>query len=983
MRRLLLIVSVLLAAALLAWAVWPRPEPAPEVVEAPPAHQFTPVEVRASGAQQGLTLTGTVLDPSGRPVPGAEVSLAASGQQSLTSVRCGGCNDPLLSCRAPETGRLVSGLLDAHQGELVAALRETTDGQGRFRFEQLAGTSFTVWAQAPGFGLGVKERAAPGDPVELFLPALRSIAGKLRDEQGEPVAGTVRVVSRRLAHVIEAQATPDGRFEVTGLGEGPFYVAATAPGKLPSVRNQVEAGPDVVTLTLQTPRRLEVRLLAQGKPVSGVVRLAGDHLTRELPAKDGLGVAETLYPGELVVSAVAGELSCTPQKVALDGLVTRVTLNLEKGGRISVTVLDEAEQPVPDPTVELLTGTEVVFKKKLKTGELGVFGPIGPGQYSLRGSAEGYQGATMPVALTGAEASVEVVLARGTLISGRVIDEYGRPAPGVSVLITPTGDTVVADPEGKFSAPVPSPGLYSLHAHHSDWGGGEVKVTAPKSGVELQLEPKAGAAVTVVADGRRVEGANVTLFHAEGNFRSDRPSGADGVVLMRGLPPGDYMLVATHPDFLPSERQPVHLEDGQLLKPTSELKAGAAVSGTVVDTLGAPVTGVAVNVQPRGAEPAVTDGQGQFSLKPLRPKGLYAVRIAQRGLDQVDRVIATAGGEPVKVVVKRQPVFHGRVLADGAPLKQFRVDEFEVNSTDGRFELPLPATEDRVIVNIEAPGYEPTIVDRPNSPDLGDFDLKRAPQITGRVLDEGGAPAVDAVVSCDSCEQSVLTNADGRFTMGRPPFQKEFTLVARKGRRTATRSVAVDSPTGVELVLKPGVRLFGSAWLADGKPAAGVEIAGLHVDRSEPVSVVTGMDGSYSLELAPGVYRFVLAVPGFQRLAVDPPAIIAEVAGPETRLDFGPAPGLGQVSVRLAPQEGYALWLVRGALQGVGNPPLELLRSSYAQLIYQPRVDRVTFFGLAPGAYTLVWSSFHAEAAGGPLLVPVSVPGTPEVTMVR
>ncbi len=74
----------------------------------------------------------------------------------------------------------------------------------------------------------------------------------------------------------------------------------------------------------------------------------------------------------------------------------------------------------------------------------------------------------------------------------------------------------------------------------------------------LQLEPKAGAAVTVMADGRRVEGANVVLFHQqEGNFRSDRPSGADGVVLMRGLPAGAYIAGRHPPRFLPSERQPV------------------------------------------------------------------------------------------------------------------------------------------------------------------------------------------------------------------------------------------------------------------------------------------------------------------------------------------------------------------------------------------------------------------------------------------
>src|SRR6185295_6887769 len=120
--------------------------------------------------------------------------------------------------------------------------------------------------------------------------------------------------------------------------------------------------------------------------------------------------------------------------------------------------------------------------------------------------------------------------------------------------------------------------------HHSDWGGGQKQVTAPATGVELQLEPRAGVAITAVAEGRRVEGANAVMFiDREGNFRNDRPSGADGVVLMRGLPSGTYSLLAAHSDYLPSDRQAVVVTEGQLVQITVELKAGASLKGQVVD----------------------------------------------------------------------------------------------------------------------------------------------------------------------------------------------------------------------------------------------------------------------------------------------------------------------------------------------------------------------------------------------------------------
>lgn len=961
------------------------PEPIVEEQQSEPTPQFEAVEVRATGAQQGLTLTGVVKEPGGKPIPDAEVFLAASTQPSLTGLRCGICSEWLLSCHAHESARSVASLLEGRKGEQQSALTTRSDKDGKFRFEMLAGTSFTVWGRASGFGDGVKERAAPGDPVELYLPLPRSLSGRLRAESGLPVpGGTVRVTSRRLARVLEGTSDQDGQFTITGLGEGPFAVSATAPGLLPALEDEAEAGGDPVVLTLTAPRRLEVRVLSDGKPIDATLSLQGDHLVRQLEARAGFRLIEELYPGELMISAVAGELSSVPKPVTLAGAVTQITLTLERGGTIAATVLDDSEQPVTNPTLELLTrGHERVTMKRAQTGELVIFGPLGAGEYQLRATAAGYQQVTVPVQVKPGETQVAVTMTRGTVISGRVIDEYGRAAPGVSVLVTPTGDSIIADSEGRFVAPVPSPGLYELHAHHSDWGGGDLKVQAPKEGVELQLEPRAGAEITVSAGGRRVEGASVTLFHAKGNFRSDRTSGADGVVLMRGLPPDTYMLVATHPDFLPSDRQPINLRDGDLLRVTAELKPGAKISGQVVDTLGAPIAGVTVAVLPRGAEPAVSDAQGQFTLSPLRPNVLYALRVAQKGFDQLDRVTAKPGGEPVRVVLRRQPVFRGRVLGAGQPLKNFRVDEHEVSSADGRFELPLPATEDRVIVSIEAPGFEPKMVDRPNTPDLGDLDLNRAPQVTGVVRDEGGGPIVDAVVTCDSCEQSVLSGQDGRFTLGKPAFQREFTVVAKKGRRTATRTVSDGALQGLELVLKPGVRLSGLAYLPNGTPAAGLEIAGVNVDRGESVSVVTSADGTYSMELAPGVYRFMLALPYAQAVSEDPPAVIAEITGPETRLDFGPVPGMGTLNVRLVPRPGFALWLVRGDVRAVGNPPMELLRSPWAQLVYQPHGDRITLGALAPGRYTLIYASFHAAVPGGPLIVPVTVPSSGEVTLVQ
>ncbi len=186
-------------------------------------------------------------------------------------------------------------------------------------------------------------------------------------------------------------------------------------------------------------------------------------------------------------------------------------------------------------------------------------------------------------------------------------------------------------------------------------------------------------------------------------------------------------------------------------------------------------------------------------------------------------------------------------------------------------------------------------------------------------------------------------------------------------------------------MLQPAATVSGAVYRNDGTPAAGVEIAGVQSERSETVSAVTGPDGRYTVELAPGSYRFVVSASTFggAGVALDPPAVITDVGDQGGELDFGPAPGTAQLAVHVAPQRGYALWLVRGELPGVGNPPLELLRASCAQLVYQPRQERVTFTGLCPGRYTLVWASFHAESSGGPVTQTIDVPSSSEVSLVR
>src|SRR5262249_54058804 len=150
-----------------------------------------------------------------------------------------------------ESGIQTLAFFEHEHGFLTPRATTRTDAQGKFRFDHLAGVSFSVWAKAAGFGVAMRDRAAPGEPVDLYLPPLRSISGQVVDDAGQPVPGArVHVVSRRTALPDEAVARGDGVFTLDGLGEGPFYMVASAEGFLPAVEPQVEAGPQPVRLQL-------------------------------------------------------------------------------------------------------------------------------------------------------------------------------------------------------------------------------------------------------------------------------------------------------------------------------------------------------------------------------------------------------------------------------------------------------------------------------------------------------------------------------------------------------------------------------------------------------------------------------------------------------------------------------------------------------------------------------------------------------------
>jgi hypothetical protein len=173
----------------------------------------------------------------------------------------------------------------------------------------------------------------------------------------------------------------------------------------------------------------------------------------------------------------------------------------------------------------------------------------------------------------------------------------------------------------------------TVAARKDDLHGGPVTVrlTAKTEPVVVRVAPAGGLEVTAVDFETRkpIAGADIEV---DAELGIGGTTGADGKATLRGVPAGFQEVVARADGYAPSMSfAEVAGKEGVIDKHTVELKAGAGVSGKVVDPNGKPVAGAEVRADsasgffdmPRGKKDRVrTDGSGNWSF-PALPAGTF------------------------------------------------------------------------------------------------------------------------------------------------------------------------------------------------------------------------------------------------------------------------------------------------------------------------------------------------------------------------
>ncbi|HEU4395657.1 MAG TPA: carboxypeptidase-like regulatory domain-containing protein, partial [Planctomycetota bacterium] len=569
--------------------------------------------------------------------------------------------------------------------------------------------------------IGTDEPVAPGTTVEKELRLRRggAVRGTVRDSAGNPVAGAVlrmlcfpdekRGIHAWSARRSVARTREDGSYLlapcVPGKGaltvDAAGYRHADAPedlgeametGRVPAsiVVEVVEGGECVKDLELSTSGIVEGQVRdADGRPMAGftvaVWEVDGTGGESSAPATDveGRFRAEGVSPGKsrrVMAWGPGARGESTPFAIGPGETVRDVTVVVAARTGIAGTVRTRDGSPLVDARIHIVNGLGGMLSS-MPLEMLGHFGGetrflaadgsfraenLEPGEYAIVVFARGCAPIVVPEVAVEAGAmteGIEIVLAAGRRLEGRVVDGDGNPLRDARVYLVqhPVGlrtDALLRQVTGED-------GRFAL----SDLAEGTVELIIRGPGrpqVRRTVETGARDLVVVLEDGLRVAGTVVDAATGSGipgvrvvvkpvgaehdvfGFLADRlevhraQTDARGAFSVEDLASGSFVVVVGRgpladgaaSDYAPLEVKGVKAgtEDLRL-----ELTRGLAISGRLVDPEGRPVPErFHVEASPFGQDgrrehrkrvEAGTGEEGAFRVAGL-PAGEYELRFS-------------------------------------------------------------------------------------------------------------------------------------------------------------------------------------------------------------------------------------------------------------------------------------------------------------------------------------------------------------------
>ncbi|HEY4057725.1 MAG TPA: carboxypeptidase regulatory-like domain-containing protein [Kofleriaceae bacterium] len=758
---------------------------------------------------------------------------------------------------------------------LADGLCTTSDASGAYKFEKLFAADYTIVAGAPHFipetfhpdGDRTKDRlhVHAGENKTGVDVVLRSggveVTGIVSDIGGGPIAkARVEASSdgwaRESSPTVETDAT--GAYSVW-VAKGSVTVTARAEGYASGHQNTTAPGKADILLTPESSLSGTVVDAKSGKPVEGadvtVDRTDSWAFGSQSARSDAKGAFRVtkLVPGRYSAS-VKDETGIGQSSgsvlVGLGQNVDGVVVKVWPAARVIGKVLRaDTKQVCEDASLQIHSGERNVWQDgKADADGTITINAVLPGTYTVSADCPGFidpdEKKTIVVAdkdVTG----VTVTVSAGGRIIGKITRKDGTPVASAAVRAA-AKDVPRGAKEGwgfGTSAPDGTYELRSLRAYTYSIDVISQEGVPPKDPVKLAVQPGAtvtqdftlddgGSIVGTVEDqdGKPVQGVSINASSMEQRnefWGGNRPmTDAAGAFTVDQLRPGKYSVYATKGDGWKSLRKPGTTDDDKQTE-TVTVEVGKAskvklvvekpngtITGTVVDSTGAPVTDAFVSSAREsdakgsngsavestrddwwgGGSPELTSTEGAFTLKDLTP-GNYTVRAYRKGGGEGVVEHIAVGTTGAKVAIRETGSITGSVtgtppdtmtihLEDGK--NGFSRDETFFR-TAGAFDVhDLPPGHYKITASGES-GHGQTELDLAGNENKTGvvIEMEELLTLTGRIVDirtKAGvanmrlsASAAGAGYSFsfgDEDDDANLSDATGAFTIKRAPKSK-------------------------------------------------------------------------------------------------------------------------------------------------------------------------------------------------------------------
>jgi hypothetical protein len=738
----------------------------------------------------------------------SEVALRAGNDNAGLDLRLEPGGNTLAGVVSDKTGGVVEGaLVQVTPQSGILRLRERdsyftlTDDQGRYTVQVPDGRhrvrashvdytaeslvlEFTGQARAQNFTLvptavieGVVLRESDASPV-----AGAEVSWSRERTTFLPNGGRISTIDRG-GRVV---ADESGRFRISGLSPGlvmlggrASLLASVDPMQVPVGIAERVTG---VELRLADAGDLEGRVVAaadgagiEGAQVELMSRMNGGGGAATQTDAHGQFVIRGVLPGEYRVMASAegwtNDDDSMP-RVEIGGQPTSVVIELERGlsirGRVEPAGQAEVAIELRPESMPMRGGGMLMLSGAGPTqaaADTGVFeiGPVQPGRYTLEARTADGRGGTVEVEV-GADGAEGVVinLAQRAILAGRVEDFTGKLLDDVtvrarklegdggslSVVVNGQELTALSSPtstDGRFEIAGLAAGTWTIEVVDA-----QGELLPLESGQQLEL---------VLADGDnediilRVEPRDGTI---SGVVRD-----AEGQVV------ADAWVSAA---FVPEPAKPEQGGGGADGKGDGhEVRAEMRMTMITDDGGGAAST----------LPPVLTDEAGKFVFTQLR-RGTYSLTAELGG--GVSKATLEGVRPNADVTLELAPLgaIAGSVISNGGPAscmaKIMGPSPRSVRVREGKFEVTrLEPGRYTIEVNVPDGSDSASVVVEPGATATVDLALERLAKITGKIVDESGAPIAKAEVMLGSGEggrieitrehgdPQIFTKDDGSF----------------------------------------------------------------------------------------------------------------------------------------------------------------------------------------------------------------------------